>query len=349
MVYMRIRLDEASDLGLLRLGELLQQHYQGLFAHQKDPADTVHGLHEFHLTLAGGLHSKHPAVLARVMVQVAEASENLPVQLSGVKFCSFMVSKQRAVSLVVESAGLQVLANVACRALAPCNDFFLNHPHITLGVYSGNASSSKAFEAELNGKFQTYLASHARMRAVEMCEDGQLTQPVKLGLWRTKLPAAAAERDDLAVAADRCNASLVLSASSAVLDTLADQATAPASAPSNSNLHQAAAPAQAPLDLHALWAEAYDCAKQSGSLHPAIFDLHAHVVRGALPREAFLAWINTQAPRSGYSLLHQLAWHLSGDTLGQELVRLGADAALCNSRGETAGETQDRRRAELAE
>lgn len=268
------------------------------------------------MTLAGGLHGKNPQTLASAISQVAQSS----AQCSdlNVVICSFFVSQKMNVLLRVESHAYIHLAQVACQALKPCNNFFAKDPHVTFGVFTGDPHDSKQFQQELNARLLEHQF-HMRLRYVEMCEDGQSVQPLKLPLDSPQPTGG--------------SSSTKLHSVSNPFGVQPLHGEMPSVAAQMSSLQQ-------------LWTEAYAVAKTHGGLHDAVRALHQEMGAGRLAPDVFAAWINTAAPTSRYTLLHQIAWHGLYSTHGQELVSLGADPALRNARGETPEEVQRRRRAE---
>ena len=88
--------------------------------------------------------------------------------------------------------------------------------------------------------------------------------------------------------------------------------------------------------LDKLWQSAYQVTKTSGELHSAVQQL-----RNELPPEQYLKWLNFNGHTSGYTILHQCAWHGAAHC-AQTLLSLGACYSIKNYRGETALQTAQR-------
>ncbi len=62
--------------------------------------------------------------------------------------------------------------------------------------------------------------------------------------------------------------------------------------------------------LDELWDTAYAAAKHSGAVHAPAFDSIWQLNReGKLSSADVAAWVNRQQAGSGFTLLHQIAWH----------------------------------------
>ena len=82
-----------------------------------------------------------------------------------------------------------------------------------------------------------------------------------------------------------------------------------------------------------LWQSAYQATKTSGELHSAVQQL-----RNELPPEQYRKWLDFNGHSSGYTILHQCAWHGATHS-AQTLLSLGASCSIKNYRGETAIQT----------
>lgn len=85
--------------------------------------------------------------------------------------------------------------------------------------------------------------------------------------------------------------------------------------------------------LDKLWQHAYQTTKSNGELHPAVQQL-----RNELPPEQYRKWLDFNGHSSGYTILHQCAWHGATHS-AQTLLSLGASCSIKNYREETAIQT----------